>query len=132
MKNVSDMSPEEAKARLSPEFSEAMYRYIDACERYGEESETARDLFLHVMLVAPPAFMEDAMQKADEMGLMPEADFCLEDGTPLVSRDALAKHLEQSPEEVDEAVQRLIAKRDELGLPQEGIVFDPAKVFRRQ
>jgi hypothetical protein len=132
MKNINDLSPEEAKARLTPEFSAAMHRYIDACERYGEKSEQAKDLFLHAMLIAPPAFMEDAMQMAHEADLIPEADFCLEDGTPMVSRDALAKHLEQSPEEVDEAVQRLIAKRAELGLPQERIVFDPAKVFRKQ
>jgi ferredoxin-NADP reductase len=132
MKNISDMSREEAEARLSPEFSEAMRRYIDARERYGAESETAKDLLLHAMLIAPPAFMEDAKQMADEMGLTPEADYCLEDGTPMVSLDALAKHLGQSPEEADEAFQKYMAKRAELGLPQDGITTDPAKVFRRQ
>jgi hypothetical protein len=132
MKNISDMSREEAEARLSPEFSAAMHQYIDACERYGAESETAKDIFLHAMLIAPTAFKEDAQQMADEMGLMPEADAYLEDGTPMISLNALAKHLGQSPEEADEAVQKYMAKRAELGLPQESITTGPAKVFRRQ
>jgi Mn-dependent DtxR family transcriptional regulator len=132
MKKLKDMTPEERAAWLTPEFSEAMRRYVDACKRYGEESEQARNLFSEAMLIAPPAFEEEAKQMAREMGLFPEADGYLEDGTPVFNLETIAKHLNKSREEVAKEFQRLNTKRAELGLPEDGVVTDPSKIFRKQ
>jgi hypothetical protein len=129
---VMQLTPEEARERLTPEFSAAMHKYINACELYGEESEKAKDLFLEAILIAPPAFMEDMEKMGEERGLSPKPDAYLEDGTPVVSLAALAQHLGIPLDEVKRNLQKLIAKRTKLGLAPGVLSTDPSKLFRKQ
>ncbi|MCM1513351.1 MAG: hypothetical protein NC112_09650 [Oxalobacter formigenes] len=125
------LTTEEAEKRLTPAFSIAMHEYIKACEKYGEDSETANRLWAKAILLAPPAFLDDMAKMAKEEKLIPEPDGYLEDGTPVISSTAIAAHLDMPHEEVMEKVEELIEMKRSHGLPSDGI-YKNATVYRKQ
>ena len=56
----------------------------------------------------------------------------LDDGSPVFSLEAIADKLGVSPEEAEKSFQEMVAVRQELGLPIDGVITDLGKVHRRQ
>jgi hypothetical protein len=126
------LTPEEIEVRLSPEFCDVMHKHIDACKKYGASSEQAKELLTHALLIAPPAFLEDLEKMVNEMNLIPEPSGYLEDGTPMVSLEDLARHLNIPPEKAVASMEKLLAKRAELGMQTDGLVVQSDQIHRRQ
>ena len=69
---------------------------------------------------------------AREMGLMPEAYGYLDDGSPMYRLEDIAERLGVSPAEAEEAMHKMLAEREALGLSNAGIVTDAARIHRKQ
>jgi hypothetical protein len=61
-----------------------------------------------------------------------EADGYLEDGSPMFRLEDIAERLGVPPAEAEEAMHRMFADREALGLSNEGIVTDTAMIYRKQ
>lgn len=96
------------------------------------ETDEGRLLFLEMMHYAPPEYLAVANQVAEEMNLAPEPDGYLDDGTPMISLSALAKHHSLSIDEAGAMVERFIADRESLGLSNAGIVKNAINIHRKQ
>ncbi|MDC5507330.1 hypothetical protein ACT4ZN_11500 [Acinetobacter baumannii] len=91
------------------EFSAAMEKYEALVKTKGEDSEEARNQFMKAMLLAPDWFNDMARDKAKEMGLLPNAIYCLEDGTQVFTPEQVAEHLGVPVDEVISQIERLKA-----------------------
>lgn len=116
----------------SPIFDYLFSRYKalnDAGEADGNEG---RLLFMEMLHYAPPEYRAVVDQVAEEMNLAPEPDGYLDDGTPMISLSALAKHHGMSMDEAGAMVERFMADRESLGLSNAGIVKDVTNIHRKQ
>lgn len=95
------------------------------------ETEKGRRLFMEMMHYAPAEYLAVANQIAEEMNLLPEPDGYLDDGTPMISQSALAKHHGLSMEEAGEMVEQFMADREALGLSNDGIIRNAANIHRK-
>lgn len=90
-----------------PEFSEAMELYKAMLDQNdGEDTDESIEQFVKAMRLAPKWFNDMAFDKASEMGLIPNFNHCLADGTPVISSKEMADHLGISEEEVLEMAQK--------------------------
>lgn len=129
---ASKLTVEEARERITPEFSAAMHEYIEACEKYGEESASAKHCWAKAIVLAPPAFIRDICEMAKEEKLLPDTDVYLQDGTPVISSRTLAEHLNVSHEEVLNSMEELAAIKREYGISTDDMKHDASEVFRKQ
>ena len=74
--------------------------------------------------------MNDFMEaKAQELGLIPEADGYADDGKPVFSLEAIAAKLGIGMEEAQQAMDAMLTEREGLGLSN--VLIDPATVHRK-
>ncbi|CAA0285292.1 hypothetical protein [Acinetobacter baumannii] len=97
------------------EFSAAMEKYEALVKTKGEDSEEARNQFMKAMLLAPDWFNDMARDIANEMGLVPNAVYCLEDGTKVFTPEQVAEHLGVPVDEVINQIEKLRAIQAEQG-----------------
>ncbi|ABI59740.1 hypothetical protein [Nitrosomonas eutropha] len=117
----------------SHEFIAAVRQHRELLETLGEDhADTIRAMML-AMELAPEELKDEMMDKAQEMGLIPEISGYLEDGTPMVRLEDIAKRLGLSPEQAEEAMHKMLADREALGLSNDGLVVtDAAMIHRKQ
>lgn len=115
-----------------PAFSAAMHHYMSIEDQLGADHPDTKRAFIAAMALAPDWFMDDISRMGDEMDLLPQASGYLDDGSPVFSLEAIADKLGVSPEEAEKSFQEMVAVRQELGLPIDGVITDLGKVHRRQ
>jgi len=111
------------------EFSAEMEKYEALVKSKGEESEEARNQFMKAMLLAPDWFNDMARDKAKEMGLLPNAVYCLEDGTQVFTPEQVAEHLGVPVEDVIKSIGEMKSFQKEHGLKgSERLIIDPSNL----
>jgi hypothetical protein len=117
---------------LTREFVEAIERHLQLVDTLGvNHPDTMRTMVL-AMELAPEELIDVFGDTLRKMGLMPEAEGYLEDGSPVFRLDDIAERLGASPEEAEEAMHKMVADREALGLSNAGIVTDAAMIYRKQ
>lgn len=116
---------------MSPEFLHAAERHAALAERLGPEHPDVMMAMVVVLEHAPASLKETIRAKAVELGLMPEPDGYLEDGSPVFSLEAVAAKLGAPVAQVEETMRALLALREDAGLPIGGMAIDGAMVHRR-
>lgn len=116
----------------APEFLAAIDKRKELADALGEEHPDTMRAMMLAMELAPPHIHAMMGEKARELDLMPEADGYLEDGTPMYRLEDVAERLGVSPAEAEEAMHKMLAEREALGLSNDGIVKDAARIHRRQ
>ena len=66
------------------------------------------------------------------LDLLPLFDGYLDDGSPMYRLEDIAERLGVSPAEAEEAMHKMLAEREALGLSNAGIVTDAARIHRKQ
>lgn len=99
------------------EFSALMQQYRDTAAGLGDDHPITRRLWLLLMTTAPSWFMAEMHSMAQNMGLIPEATACDDDGQKFYSLDALAAKLGVSPDEVAQQMDALQAEAAAACLP---------------
>ncbi|MBK9312626.1 MAG: hypothetical protein IPN12_18305 [Rhodocyclaceae bacterium] len=119
----------------TPEFMEAIKRHRRLVDTLGmDHPDTMRAMML-AMELAPKELIDEFGDMAREMGLMPEADgylMTVHDGSPMFRLEDIAERLGVSPAEAEEAMHKMLAEREALGLSNAGIVTDAARIHRKQ
>jgi hypothetical protein len=115
-----------------PEFSALMAQYRDTAAGLGENHPTARRLWLLVETTAPEWFRAEMNAVAKEMGLLPATYGYDDDGQRMYSLDDIAANLGITPDEARQAVEKMKADREALGLPTDGIISDGRTIHRVQ
>lgn len=116
----------------SPIFDYLFSRYKELNDAGKAEGNEGRLLFMEMLHYAPPEYLAVAEQVAEEMNLVPEPDCYTDDGTPLVSLEALAKHNGLSMGEAESTLDQFMADRESVGLPNAGIVKGVTNIHRKQ
>ena len=116
----------------APAFTDAVDRHLRLVDTLGmDHPDTMRAMML-AMELAPDELKDEMADMAREMGLMPEADGYLDDGSPMYRLEDVAKRLGVSLAEAEEAMHKMLAEREALGLSNAGIVTDSALIHRVQ
>lgn len=116
----------------TPEFMAAIKRHRRLVDSLGmNHPDTLRAMML-AMELAPKELIDEFGDMAREMGLMPEADGYLADGTPMFRLEELAGRLGVSPAEAEETMHKMLADRAAMGLSNDGIVTDARLVHWKQ
>lgn len=116
----------------NPVFHYLLDRYKGLRDQGMDNTLEARTLFIEMMHYAPPECQKVADDLAHEMDLIPEVTGYLDDGTPMVSLEAMAKKLGMTIEDAEKELEQFIAMRKSLGLPLDGIITDSSRVHRVQ
>ena len=116
----------------SPIFDYLFGKYKEMSANGEAETDEGRLLFAELMHYAPPEYRAVVDQVAEEMDLIPEPDGYLDDGTPMISLSALAKHHGLSMDEAGAMFERFMADREALGLSNAGFVKGPNFIHRKQ
>lgn len=115
------------------EFMAAVQAHLALMETLGEDHPETTKAMLVAMDLAPQQFKNEILAKAQSLGLIPEAIAYTDAGEPLFSLEAVADKLGITPEEANEAVEKMLAERTEAGLSNAGlIVTDPAQIHTKQ
>jgi hypothetical protein len=116
----------------TPEFMAALERHLRLVDTLGmDHPDTLRAMIL-VIELAPKELKDEMTDMAREMGLLPEVHGYLEDGSPMFRLEDIAERLGVSLAEAEEAMHRMLAEREALGLPNTGVVTNPALIHRKQ
>jgi hypothetical protein len=128
------MNPTKGQTRMtnSPIFDYLFAKYKELHAKGQGETDEGCLLFMEMMHYAPPEYLAVANQVAEEMNLIPEPDSYTDDGTPLISLEALAKRHRLSMNEAGDMVERFMADRESLDLSNAGIVKDATNIHRKQ
>ena len=118
--------------QTTPEFMAAVRSTLEAREMYGHDHPDTMRAMMLAMELAPKELIDEFGDMAREMGLMPEADGYLDDGSPMYRLEDIAGRLGVSPAEAEEAMHKMLAQREALGLSNAGIVTDAALIYRKQ
>ena len=116
----------------NPTFTYLLAKYKELKADGQDNTEEGRLLFMEMMAYAPPEYLAVAYQCADEMNLVPEPDGYTDDGTPMISLSALAKHHGLSMDEAEDMLERFMADRESLGLSNAGIFINANNIHRKQ
>lgn len=130
--DLAELGGSPTSRHLPPEFSAAMHRHVELAELHGEDSQEARRSFMRAMQIAPDWFKAEVDQMANDMKLLPQPSGYLADGSPMYSLDDVAKHLEVPPGKAEAAMHEMLADRQALGLPVDGLVTASDLIHRRQ
>lgn len=110
---------------MSPEFLRAAEHHAALAERLGPEHPDVMMAMTTVLEHAPATLKETIHAKAVEMGLMPEPDGYLEDGSPVYRLEDVAAKLGAPIAEVEATMRALVAMHGD------GLAIDAALVHRR-
>lgn len=116
----------------SPIFDYLFSRYKALRADGLDDTKEARLLFIEMIHYAPPEYMAVVDRVAEEMNLTPEPDGYLDDGTPMISLSALAKHHGMTEDEAEASLELFMEERESLGISNEGILRNPANIHRKQ
>jgi hypothetical protein len=109
----------------TPEFRAAFKiaddEYEQAVKENGEKHPKSLLALITLLAFVPGELQGQLLQRADELGLLPQADCYLENGCMLVDFDALAARSGMSEEECDAAVRHIAGLRASIGLPIEAL-----------
>ena len=114
----------------TPAFLAAVEEHHHAAEALGHDHPQARRLMFKVLELAPRSLLDTMQAKAQELGLMPEADGYTDDGQPLYSLEAVARQHGLTEEEVAAGIEEMLETCGDLGIGP--LVIDPARVHRKQ
>lgn len=112
----------------TPEFMSALDMHHAMLTTMGEDHPLTQRAFALVMELAPSELKTLMADKAREMGLMPDPDGYLDDGSPVYRLESVARKLGLSESEAQESVQAFMADRVALGL--DTMAIDPALIHR--
>lgn len=112
----------------TPEFLAAVDMHHAMRTTMGEDHPLTQRALALVMELAPDELKTLMADKAREMGLMPDPDGYLDDGTPVYRLDSVARKLGMSEAQAQDAIQALMADRVALGL--DTMPIDPALIHR--
>lgn len=118
--------------QYAPAFLAAVDRHLRLVESLGMDHPDTQRAMMVSMELAPPHIHAMMGDMARDMGLIPEADGYLADGTPLYRLEDIAERLGIPPDEAEAALQSMLAEREGLGLSNAGLVTDPAAIHRKQ
>ena len=124
--------PDPACFQYAPEFLAAVDRHLHLAETLGMDHPDTMRAMLLSMDLAPPHIHAEMGNKARGLGLIPEADAYLADGTPMYRLEDIAERLGIPPDEAEAALQSMLAEREALGLSNAGIETDSAMLHRKQ
>ncbi len=116
-------------AESTPEFMAAMSACLRLTETLGLDHPDTMRAMQFAMSLAPPSLNAFMAAQAHELGLIPEADGYTDDGQPVFSMESIAAKLGIGMDEAKEAMDAMLAARNELGLP--AALVDPAMVHRK-
>lgn len=116
----------------SPIFDYLFGKYKELHNAGKAETDEGRLLFMEMMHYAPPEYLAVANQIAEDMNLIPVPDGYTDDGTPMVSLSALAKHHGMNMDDACEMLEQFMADRESLGLSNDGIVKNSTNIHRKQ
>lgn len=107
--------------RVSVECSQAVARYRGYMERGEDHSIEAYGVFMRVLETAPAWFLAELEAESRELGLIPVATSYLEDGTPMVSLESIAKQNGMTYAEAQEIMEKFIEAGIAEGMPVDGL-----------
>ena len=110
--------------RFPPEFTALMAQYRDTSAGLGDDHPITRRLWLMVVHTAPSWFVDEMHQMAKQMGLLPEATACDDDGQRFYSLDALAAKLGIPADEVQQHMATIKADAAAMGLADAVVTKD--------
>ena len=116
-------------AESAPEFLAAMDACLALVESLGMDHTDTTRAMQRAMQLSPPSLNALMADKARELDLIPDAHGYTDDGQPVFSLESVAAKLGLSMEEAKQAMDDMLAAREEMGLP--AALVDPAKVHRK-
>ena len=117
---------------LTSEFMAEMKEYLRLVDTLGIDHPVTLQPLMRAMELAPEELMDEFADMARAMGLLPEADGYLEDGTPMFSLESFAEKMGVPLDEAEAQLQAFLADRAAMGLSNDGIVTDARLVHRKQ
>lgn len=117
---------------LTPEFRAAINAQLRLVETLGIDHPESMRAMVRAIELAPEELKNEMADMAREMGLMPEADGYLDDGSPMFRLEDIAARLGVPIAEAEEAMHKMLADREALGLSNAGVVTDAALIHRKQ
>jgi hypothetical protein len=114
----------------TPAFIAAMTTVMELADVHGHAHPLVQTALMLAQELAPPTFKAFMYTEAENMGLIPDADGYLDDGTPVYRLEAMAAKLGVPESEIQASVQAFMADRAALGLDTTPI--DPALIHRIQ
>lgn len=114
----------------TPEFMAALDMHHAMQISMGEDHPLTQRAFALVMELAPAELKTQMANMAREMGLLPDADGYLEDGSPVYRLESIATKLGMTEDEAQTSVQAFMADRAALGL--DATPIDPDLIHTRQ
>lgn len=114
----------------APDFLEVIDQYQELVETLGIDHPETNKILMLVIDLAPEPIKVQMRRKASELGLLPRAAGYLDDGTPVFGIEDVAVHLGATSEEVQVALEHMLADRAADGLPNAAMLADPASINR--
>lgn len=113
----------------TPAFMAAMETVVQLSGLHGHEHPLVATALMLAQEVAPPSFKAMMQAQAQAMGLIPDADGYLDDGTPVYRLEDIAQRVGLSPQDAQTQFEAMQRERDALGL--DTLRVDPATVNRK-
>lgn len=117
---------------LTPEFINAIRRHRQLVEILGMDHPDTMRAMLQAIELAPGELVDEMTDVALEMGVMPEAHGYLDDGSPMYQLEDIAAQLGVPMAKAEEAMHKMLAEREALGLSNVGVLRDSAPIHRKQ
>lgn len=107
---------------FTAEFTALMHQYEATSKGLGDDHPHARRLWHLLMQTAPGWFIDEAHEMAREMGLLPTARQCNDQGEPIYTVEDMAASLGVTPAEAEASFAAMLAEMKSLGLPVDDLV----------
>ena len=114
-----------------PEFIKALNHYNAMVKQYGDDHPITQQAFTLVLHYTPEHIKEEMDAKAKELNLIPPVSGYTDEGEPLYSIDAIAKHFGMTVEETEQHLFKVLESRKKAGLPNDALFIDQNTKFNR-
>ena len=109
---------------VDPEFFKAFDHYKAMLAQYGEHHPITEQALILTMHYTPEHIKEEMHQKAKELNLLPPPSGYTDDGEPMYRLEDIAKHFGISFEEAEQRLLQMIDNRQQVGLPNDGVLIN--------
>ena len=116
---------------VDPEFFKAFDHYKAMLAQYGEHHPITEQALILTMHYTPEHIKEEMHQKAKELNLLPPPSGYTDDGEPMYQLEDIAKHFGISFEEAEQRLLQMMDNRQQVGLPNDGVLINPNSNFNR-
>lgn len=116
---------------VHPEFFKAFDHYKAMLEQYGEHHPITEQALILTMHYTPEHIKEEMHKKAKELNLLPPLSGYTDDGEPMYHLEDIAKHFDISFEEAEQQLLQMMDNRQQVGLPNDGVLIDSNINFNR-